>query len=85
MNSAIACLCFVQSSDNNEERNDIADDTENFDGENIFIGEQEELPKKQKFNNLDEVLDESNYADLPVQPDLSFSYIDRLTLFWESI
>ena len=80
MNSTIACLCFVQSSDNNEERNDIADDTENFDGENIVSGEQEELPKIQKYNNLDEVLDESNYADLPVQPDLSFSYTDRLTL-----
>ena len=43
----------VQADDNNEERSDIADDTENFDGDNIVIGEQEELPRKQKFKNLD--------------------------------
>ena len=62
----------VQADDNNGERSDIADDTENFDGDNIVIGEQEELPRKQKFKNLDEVLDGSNYIDLPAQPDLSF-------------
>ena len=36
----------VQADDNNEEWSDIADDTENFDGDNIVIGEQEELPRK---------------------------------------
>ena len=49
--------------------------TENFD-DDIVTGEQEELPRKQKFKNLNEVLDDSNYVDLPVQPELSFSYID---------
>ena len=62
----------VQADDNNKERSDIADGIENFDGDNIVIGEQEELPRKQKFKNLDEVLDGSNYIDLPAQPDLSF-------------
>ena len=64
---------FVQSSDSefqadndNKERIDTADDTENFDGE------QEELLRKQKFKNLDEVLNESNYVDLAAQPDLTF-------------
>ena len=37
----------VQVDDNNEERSDIGDDTENFDGDDIVIGEQEELPRKQ--------------------------------------
>ena len=46
--------------------------TQNFDGDNTVIGEQEELPRKQKFKNLDKVLD----VDLPAQPDLIFSYID---------
>ena len=36
------------------------------------------MPRKQKFKNLDEVLDESNYVDLPAQPDLSFSYTDAM-------
>ena len=35
-----------EDSDRNEERSDIVDDTENFDGDNIVIGEQEELPRK---------------------------------------
>ena len=52
------------------------DNTENFDGDNIVSGEQDELRRKQKFKNLDEVLDEINYDDLPAQPDLSFSYKD---------
>ena len=38
------------------------------------MGELEELPRKQMFKNLDEVLYESNYIDLSVQPYLSFSY-----------
>ena len=78
---------FVQISDKNEERNGIEDDTENCDGENIVIWEQEELPRKQKFKKLDEVLDESNYADLPAQPDLSFSYTDArktMTINWKT-
>ena len=77
----------VQADDNNKERSDIADDTENFDDDNIVIGEQEELPRKQKFKNLDEVLDESNYVDLTAQPDLSFSYIDArktMTINWNT-
>ena len=36
----------VQADDNNEERCDIANDTENFDGDNIVIGKLEELPRK---------------------------------------
>ena len=36
----------VQTDDNNEERSHIVDDTENFDGDNIVSGEQEELPRK---------------------------------------
>ena len=66
----------IQADDNNEERSDIAVDRENFDADNIVIGEQEELPREQKFKNLDEVLDGSNYIDLPAQPGLSFPYID---------
>ena len=66
----------VQADDNNDERSDIAGDLENFDGDNIVIGEQEEMPRKHKFKNLDEVLNETNYVDLPAQPDLSFSYTD---------
>ena len=62
----------VQADNNNEERSDTADDTENFDGDNTVIGEQEEMPRKQKFKNLDKVLD----VDLPAQPDLIFSYTD---------
>ena len=54
----------VQTDDNNKERSYIADDTENFDVDNTVTGEQEELARKQKFKNLDEVLDESNYIDL---------------------
>ena len=54
----------VQTDDNNKERSYIADDTENFDADNTVTGEQEELARKQKFKNLDEVLDESNYIDL---------------------
>ena len=69
---------FVQSSDKHEERNVIEDDTGNCDGENIVIWEQEELPRKQKFKNVDEVLDESNYVDLPAQPELSFSFTDAM-------
>ena len=34
------------------------------------------MPRKHKFKNLDEVLNETNYVDLPAQPDLSFSYTD---------
>ena len=77
----------VQADDNNKERSDIADDTENFDDDNIVIGEQEELPRKQKFKNLEEVLDESNYVDLTAQPDLSFSYTDArktMTINWNT-
>ena len=75
----------VQADDNNEEGSDIAGGTENFDGDDIVNGGQEELPRKQKFKNLNEVLDESNYADLPAQPDLSFSYTDArktMTINW---
>ena len=54
----------VQTDDNNKERSYTADDTENFDVDNTVTGEQEELARKQKFKNLDEVLDESNYIDL---------------------
>ena len=54
----------VQTDDNNKERSYTADDTENFDVDNNVTGEQEELARKQKFKNLDEVLDESNYIDL---------------------
>ena len=54
----------VQTDDNNKERSYIVDDTENFDVDNTVTGEQEELARKQKFKNLDEVLDESNYIDL---------------------
>ena len=85
---------FVHSSDsevqadyNNEERCDITDDAENLYDDTIVIGEQKELPRKQKFKNLDEVLDESNYVDLPVQPELSFSYTDErktMTLNWKT-
>ena len=39
----------VQADDNNEEQRGTVDDTENFDGDNIVIREQEELPRKQKF------------------------------------
>ena len=89
---------FVESGDNdvqdanNEERKDIGNDTENFDAaDNDIIGEdeeEEELPRKQKFKNLDEVLDESKYADLPPQPDLSFSYSDAkktMQITWNAI
>ena len=34
------------------------------------------MPRKHKFKNLDEVLDATNYVDLPAQPDLSFSDTD---------
>ena len=77
----------VQTDDNDEERSDIVDDTENFDRDNSAIGEQEDLPRKQKFKNLDEVLDESNYVDLPVQPDHSFSCTDArktMTINWNT-
>ena len=66
----------VQANNNNGKRSDIVDDTENFDVDNIVIGEQEELPRKQKFKDLNEVLDENNYVDLPAQPDLHFCYTD---------
>ena len=69
---------FVQSSGKNEERNGVVDDTGNCNCENIIIWEQEELPRKQEFKVLNEVLDESNYVDLPAQPDLSFSYTDAM-------
>ena len=36
----------VQADDNNEERCNIVDDTDNFDGDNIVIGEQEQVPRK---------------------------------------
>ena len=66
----------LEADDNNEEMIDTADYTKNFDGDNIVIGEEEELARKQKFKNLNKVLDESNYVDLPAQPDLGFSYTD---------
>ena len=62
----------VQAYDNNEERSDAADDTETFDIDNIVIGKQEELPRKQKFNNLDEVLDESNHVIYQRNQTLAF-------------
>ena len=62
----------VQADDNNEERSDAADDTETFDIDNIVIGKQEELPRKQKFNNLDEVLDESNHVIYQRNQTLAF-------------
>ena len=66
----------VQADDNNKERSYIADDRENVDGDNTVTGKQEELPRKQNFKNLDEVVDESNYIDLPAQPDLSIFHTD---------
>ena len=75
----------VQADDNNEERSDIAGGTENFDGDDIVNGGREELSRKQKFKNLNGVLDESNYADLLAQPDLSFSHTDArktMTVNW---
>ena len=66
----------LEADDNNEEMIDTADYAKNFDGDNIVIGEEEELARKQKFKNLNKVLDESNYVDLPAQPDLGFSYTD---------
>ena len=47
-----------------------------------------ELPKKQKFKNLDEVLDEDNYVDLPTQRKRTFKYADAknaLKINWETI
>ena len=42
----------VQADDNNEERSDITDGTENFDGDNIVIVEQETTAKKTKVQEL---------------------------------
>lgn len=50
--------------------------------------EEVELPRKQKFKNLDEVLDESNYADAPVQPNLTFEYSDArktVNITWNTV
>ena len=77
----------AQADDNNEERTDIADGIETFDGDNIVNEDQEQLPRKQKLKNLDKVLDESNYVDLPAQPDLSFSFTDArktMTINWNT-
>ena len=46
-----------------------------------------ELPKKQKFKNLDEVLDENKYIDLPVQRNRTFKYSDAkktMEIKWET-
>ena len=65
---------------NNEDGDDISNITENLNAiDNVIIGEvenSEQLPKKQNFQNLEEVLDENKYADLPAQEDFSFNYSD---------
>ena len=63
---------------NNEDGDDIRNVTENLNAiDNVIIGEvenSEQLPKKQNFKILEEVLDENKYADLPAQEDFSFNY-----------
>ena len=65
---------------NNEDGDDVSNVTENLDAvDNAIIREvedSEQLLKKQKFKNLEEVLDENKYADLPAQEDFSFNYSD---------
>ena len=44
-----------------------------------------ELPKKQKFKNLEEVLDEDNYVDLPTQRKCTIKYADAKKYFKDQL
>ena len=47
-----------------------------------------ELPKKQKFKNLDKALDQDNYVDLPAQRKRTFKHADAentMNINWKTI
>ena len=42
----------------------------------------DQLPTKQKFKNLTEVLNEANYSDVPAQKKRTFHYSDAIVIAW---
>ena len=64
---------IVGDDNDNAQTEPVVDDA---DDANIDDPMPAELPKKQKFKNLDEVLDEDNYVDLPAQRKRTFKNAD---------
>ena len=76
---------ILGNDNNNAQIEQMADDA---DDANINNPVPAELPKKQKFKNLVEVLNEDNYIDLPAQKKRTFQYADTantMKINWETI